>query len=223
MTHAPRVAALPPAVREDLNRRLHEGASDTEVLDWLDRLPKKPSARSPKPERARVEAEEVRAWRETGYRDWLAQREALDQARHLAAEVAELKQAVEEPMTENLARWLAAQYVVVSRAAARLAGSNPVDLKTLRVLCADVVALRRGDHYAERLRLDQERLELERQQSQRRLEELFWAWAQQPENKSKICQSGLTEAEKAARIREIFRYAPEPDEAEELCEPAAYI
>jgi hypothetical protein len=44
----------------------------------------------------------------------------------------------------------------------------------LRGLSADVVELRRGDHSAERLRLERERLELDRAQSTEKWEERFW-------------------------------------------------
>ncbi|MDA0578186.1 MAG: hypothetical protein O3B24_08810 [Verrucomicrobia bacterium] len=37
------------------------------------------------------------------------------------------------------------------------AGEDAHDWKTLRELCSDVVALRKGDHSAERLKLERER------------------------------------------------------------------
>ena len=85
----------------------------------------------------------------------------------------------------------------------------------MRGLTADVVALRRGDHYAERLRIEREHLELDREQSKERMEKCFWEWAEKPENKGRICDSGLSAEEKTARIREIFGVAraPEPPPA----------
>ena len=38
------------------------------------------------------------------------------------------------------------------------ASVNPEDWERLRELCRDLVALRRGDHNAERLKLDRERI-----------------------------------------------------------------
>ena len=38
------------------------------------------------------------------------------------------------------------------------AGKTPEDWKALHGLCRDLVALRKGDHSAERLKLDRERL-----------------------------------------------------------------
>ena len=105
----------------------------------------------------------------------------------LSAEVAGLKKAGAEVLTDALAHWLSAHYVVAAKTAARNAGPEGIDLLTLRVLSADVVALRRGDHYTERLRIERERLELDREQSKGRVEKLFWEWAEKPENKGRIC------------------------------------
>jgi hypothetical protein len=74
----------------------------------------------------------------------------------------------------------------------------------LRGLIADVVALRRGDHSAERLSVEREQLELNRQLLKERMETLFWEWAAKRENKSRICGSALSTKEKAERIRQIF-------------------
>jgi hypothetical protein len=134
--------------------------------------------------------------------------------RALSAEVAGLKEAGGESLTDTLAHWLAAHYVVAARAAEREAGGSEIELQTLRGLSADVVALRRGDHYAERLRIERERLELDRAQANDRMEALFMEWAQRPENKSRICDRGLSEDEKAKRIREIFGRSGSPDSEE---------
>ena len=63
-------------------------------------------------------------------------------------------------MTDSQALWLAARYAVATRRVAETEG--PEGWRLLRELCADVVELRRGDHSAERLRLEREELEFER-------------------------------------------------------------
>jgi hypothetical protein len=94
--------------------------------------------------------------------------------------------------------------VAAAKTAARNGGAEGIDLKTLRALSADVVALRRGDHYAERLTIERAQLDLDREQSNERVEKRFWEWARKPENKSVICDSSLTADEKVERIRQIF-------------------
>jgi hypothetical protein len=122
--------------------------------------------------------------------------------RELLTEVSNLEQAGAEALTDTLAHWLTAHYVAAAKSAARNAGTKGMDLKTLRGLIADVVALRRGDHSAERLNIEREQLALNRQLSKERMEKLFWEWA--VENKDLICGSGLTAEEKAKRLRQIF-------------------
>ena len=107
--------------------------------------------------------------------------------RELLVEVSNLEKAGAEALTDTLAHWLTAHYVAAAKRAARNAGAKGMDLKTLRGLIADVVALRRGDHSAERLTIEREQLDLNRQLSKERMEKLFWEWAKKPENKSRIC------------------------------------
>ncbi len=133
------------------------------------------------------------------------QQHLLQHVRQLAAEVAELKREGAAPLTDDLAQWIAAQFVVAARAAARNAADGCVDLKTLRGLCADVVALQRGDHGAARLKLERERLDLHLQEARERSEAFCIEWARDPENHGKIAGNTLTKEEQAKRIREIFR------------------
>jgi hypothetical protein len=79
----------------------------------------------------------------------------------MRGEVILLKEATKEPLTNILAQFLSAQYVVALRSAVRKAGGKPLDLKTLQALCGDVAALRRGDQNADRLCVERERLILE--------------------------------------------------------------
>ena len=133
--------------------------------------------------------------------------------REIVAEVASLKEAGAEALTDTLAHWLTAHYVTAAKRAAANAGPDGLDLTVLRGLIADVVALRRGDHSAERLSVEREQLELNRQLLKERMETLFWEWAKKPENKSRICNRGLSAEEKAERIRQIFGTS-DPSDAE---------
>jgi hypothetical protein len=67
------------------------------------------------------------------------------------------------PLTETLAHWLAARYAVATRRLAETEGRE--GWRLLREMCGDIVELRRGDHSAERLQIDRERLKLEREKS----------------------------------------------------------
>jgi hypothetical protein len=80
-------------------------------------------------------------------------------AREMAAEIGELQPADAPPLTDQMAGWLTVRYLLaVRKLVEKNAGSKP-DLKVLREFCHDVVALRRGDHSAVRLKIEQERLD----------------------------------------------------------------
>lgn len=54
----------------------------------------------------------------------------------------------------------ATRYMAVIKLLGVAAGEDANDWKTLRELCSDVVVLRKGDHSAERLKLERERVRL---------------------------------------------------------------
>lgn len=125
---------------------------------------------------------------------WCA--EALAAVRELGDEVQALKQASAEPLTDSLAQFLAAQYVLAARDAVREANGERMDLKLLRALCADALALRRGDHTAARLRLDHERFE-EEARKRRAVEEA----AKQEANRPKaITSETINRIQEAAKL-----------------------
>jgi len=122
----------------------------------------------------------------------------------MAAETAALRQPGGGTVADTLAEWLATRYVIAGRALADQAADDGLDLATLTKLTSDVVALRKGDHSAERLRIERERLELERERSEQFMQARFEEWLKQPGMVERICGPKLTEDEKHARLRQIF-------------------
>ena len=126
----------------------------------------------------------------------MRRQEALDLARQLAAESGELQPAGAPPLTDQMAVWLTARYLLAVRKLAEKNNGGEPDLKVLREFCHDVVALRRGDHSAARLKIEQERLERDR--------------AETEAAKKHLEDKKLTGAQKRARMLELFGVAPEP-------------
>lgn len=56
----------------------------------------------------------------------------------------------------------------------------------MRTVCADLVALRRGDHYVERLHLESERIEATRQLTREKKELEFEEWLKRPDMQEKV-------------------------------------
>jgi hypothetical protein len=75
----------------------------------------------------------------------------------MAAEASELEKAVDGSITDAVAMWLAPQYALAAREKlAQLTGQDR--LRFLRAFVHDWTLLRQGDHTAERLRIERERL-----------------------------------------------------------------
>lgn len=110
-------------------------------------------------------------------------------------------------MADRLALWLVARYVVATRLLRDK--DDEESFRLLRELCADVVDLRKGDHSAERLRIECEELEFEREQVREKTEEEFWEWVLQPEHREQICRGFRTREEKAKLFNKIFGVNPD--------------
>jgi hypothetical protein len=208
ITRNGKIARLPKAVRDELNRRLSDGEPGNQLVTWLNDLPEVQNVVTAEFGGRPVREQNLSEWKQGGYQDWLRQQEALELVRGLSAEGEELQAATAEPLTEKLVVWLAARYAVATRKLAGQEGNTELDWQRLRELCGDVVALRRGDHSAARLKIEQERLERDRQQTEEDLVEHFQRWAKNPRVRDWICRDCLSEEEKARRMREVFGLAP---------------
>ena len=205
MIHKGKIGKLPKAVREELNRRLDNGGQGRQLLTWLNSLPEVQAVVAAEFGGKPIRKQNLSEWRNGGYAHWLQQQEVLDMARQLSADTGE-----SQPLTDHMAVWITARYLMVIQ---KLAGKNPEgepDLKVLREFCHDVVALRRGDHSAARLKIEQERLERDRQETEAEAVEHFKRWAGNSKVREAICGKCLNEEEKMARMHEIFGISPKP-------------
>jgi hypothetical protein len=212
LTHKGKIGKLPKAVREELNRRMENGGQGRQLLEWLNSLPEVQAVIAAEFEGKPVRKQNLSEWRKHGYEKWLRQQEALDMARQLASDVGELQPAGAPPLADQMAVWLIARYLV---AVQKLAEKNPdgeLDLKVLRDLCRDVVAVRRGDNSDARLKMEQERMEREREKTEEEIVAHFQRWAKNSTVRDLICQDNLSPEEKEARMREIFGLSPKPPE-----------
>jgi hypothetical protein len=72
------------------------------------------------------------------------------------------------------------------------------------------VAVRRGDHSGARLKMEQERLEREREKTEEEVIAHFQRWVKNPGMRDWICQAWISPEEREARLREIFGREPKP-------------
>ena len=183
MTGTGKIARLPRAIREELNRRMADGQMGKELLPWLNGLPKVKALLAEQFAGRPISKQNLYDWRVGGYGVWQARQELLAEARAVAADAKGLASTTEGPVSDHLAAVLAVRY------AAALAGWNGEvteefreKVRVLRSLCQDVAKLRQGDHNGARLGLAWERMERERKKAE----------------------------ERARRFRELLRAEPKP-------------
>jgi len=203
MTRNGKIARLPRAVRLELNRRLQNGEQGKKLVAWLNALPDVQAIVAAEFGGKIIREQNLSEWKQGGYRDWQAQQEALEIAGRLGEDAAEWAREDRAPLTDTVAHWLAARYAVATRRVAETGGRE--GWRLLREMCGDVVELRKGDHSAERLRIERERLELEKAKSEEQIRQKL------PELVKKFGTNGgsLSEEERAQRMREIFGLPPE--------------
>jgi hypothetical protein len=150
-----------------------------------------------------INDENLSQWRRGGYRDWEMQQAALAETQRVLSEGAELDKVGEKALADKLAAWLLGRYAVATRKLIENE-DDAAAWKLLREVCHDLVALRRGDHGAEWLRLEQEKLDLHRRRHAREEK----AAQAESETASKPATPVLSAEEKERRWRQIFGMQP---------------
>ena len=206
-----KIARLPREIREELNRRLQNGEQSGPLLAWLNAQPKVALFLAQDFGGVAISKQNLCEWRAGGFAEWQARQETLAQARELAADAGEITAATDGRLTDHLATVLAVRY------AAALQGWNGEvtvefmkKLRAMRGLCQDIVELRRGDHSGARLKIEQERLEREREKTEAEVVEHFQRWLKNPEVRDLVCQNWISPEERERRMREIFGLEPQP-------------
>ena len=161
MTRDAKIARLPQPIREQINRRLQNGEAGQQIADWLDTLPEITALMAAEFDGRPINETNLVSWRLGGYRKWEAQQEALDAVRQFGADAAELTQAAGGQLADHLALCLTARIAVALREPAAGGDEAAGQWHRLRQLCADLVALRKGDHNAQWLRIEREKLDVE--------------------------------------------------------------
>ena len=153
MNEAPKgkIGRLPMAIHEQVNRRLEQGERARTLVAWLNTQPEVQTLLAAVFAGKPVREQNLSAWRKNGCQKWLLHHRAWD-----------LTQATtptpDQPLTDQMTGWVTAHYLLAIRKLMEASPGGGPDLKTLRALLQDVVAVRRGDHRAARVQMEWERL-----------------------------------------------------------------
>jgi len=148
-----KIARLPGAVRDELNRRLHNGALGRELLPWLNTLPEVQRVLAQRFASRPITEDNISAWRHGGFQDWLLQEERRVRLRELSDQCPERDPALRARRItayaeEYLALELAEELERLSAIPSREARS-----KQLQHLCRELCRLQNSHSRNRELRL----------------------------------------------------------------------
>jgi hypothetical protein len=158
MTRNGKIARLPRDLRHQLNRRMADGEPGIRLVEWLNGLEQVKQVMAQDFNGREISEQNLSEWKQGGHQDWLARQEAVACARELAGDASELAEAADGSLADHLSVVLSARYAaLVSGWNGEMDDEFRRKVRALRTLCQDIAELRRGDHTAERLRLDLDR------------------------------------------------------------------
>src|ERR1022692_2843060 len=140
MTRKGKIARLPQAIREQINRRLQNGAEGKQIAEWLNALPEAFAVLAAEFDGQPINEVNLSNWKLGGYHDWEAQQEALEAVRRFGSDAAELSQAAGGQLADQLAVCLTARIAVALQRPPSGDDDPAEQLRRLRELCADLVA-----------------------------------------------------------------------------------
>lgn len=186
-----KIGRLPWAVRNDLCERIRDGAPSSELLEWVNKQP----VLKGKPQ---INAQNITDWRGTGYADWLKASERSEHLRKYAETAQHIVSATGGDPTAVGSRILAGKLLDMLEAA---------DEETAIDFANAVAKLRKGEHDAEKLKLESrkadladENLKLEKEKFRRLTCETFLRWYENKTAAGIAAGSGSNEDKIAALL-----------------------
>lgn len=167
-----KIARLPLAVREELNRRiLEQSHTCREMAAWLNSLPEGKAvcervARARGAASSSIRMNDVSRWQRSGFLEWLRQRENAEETREMAKWSVQLAKASGENVSEQAAKVLSGQILELLEGIVKLQrkqkAENPHQLeevaRAVNSLAKSLASVRQADHNRLRLTQAQEKL-----------------------------------------------------------------
>jgi hypothetical protein len=177
-----KIARLPRAVREQLNIRLDDGQEAAEILPWLNDLPEVRQAMTQHFNGSTLSPQNLSAWRQGGFQEWLLHRQLFDSASHMREHVGELQEVLNSEAADGVPHTLA-DYMV-TQLSVRFAAfmghwdGTPVNaqLGTLLKIGQFLLKLQQAAYRAEREALELPRLRRQAAREHEAQLEMAAAW-----------------------------------------------
>lgn len=108
-----KIARLPLAIREEVNRRLREGEPGPKILAWLHTLPEVLKVLDEHFREEPISPQNLSEWRQGGYAEWLERLEQVERTKELAAYGYELAQKNNGGAADGAAAILGGQFLEI--------------------------------------------------------------------------------------------------------------
>src|SRR5262245_7816683 len=179
MSRIGKIASLPRPLREELNHRMERNVPARILAEWLNSLPEVQALLRDSFDGHPINEQNLCNWRNGGFQEWQTRQEFLERLHLFSEDTAEIEEK-SAGMADYAARLLSIHFAIALQqiSFAPPASSDPADpsseqappprthssiinsplspLKPLYALARAVSSLRRGDHSAARLKLQQQ-------------------------------------------------------------------
>lgn len=153
MTRNGKIARLPRATREELNRRLDDGQMAATILRWLNKDMVVQDILLRQFSGAPVSKQNLSEWRQGGHQDWLRHRQTCELVRQMKEQADNLEEETGgEAVSDQLATVLAAELARTAKELMKETTDPAERWERLQELLGQLTRLRREDHQAMRLR-----------------------------------------------------------------------
>lgn len=208
-----KIARLPLAIREELNRRLLENEPARKIMAWINPLPETISVCDEFGEQP-IDDRNISDWRHGGYQDWLNRRDRLEHTRELATFAGKLARANGSSISEGAAAIASGRILELLEAC-----EEKLEPEALGEIISGLTNLRKAeigqarvDLGHEVLKRKDEELLLSRERFKRETCELFLKWYENQAARE-VAGSTSTNAEKLERLGQLMfgdDWAPSP-------------
>jgi hypothetical protein len=216
-----KIGRLPARLREEVNRRLHDGQSAGQILPWLNAEPDTLKALELYFEGEAISAQNLSAWRNGGFRKWLKQQQDIEETKARAQISLDLAKASGGNLSEGALAMLTGEVLEMVQEFADLrAAGGEIDPKLLTAINKSLIAARGRELESQTLNLNKKKLKqkdrelaLAEEKFQLQFCEGFLKWYGD-EKVRRIAESGEHKDVKMDRLRQLLFGAP-PRKGEE--------
>jgi hypothetical protein len=187
-----KIARLPHAIREQLNRLLLDGRWGKDILPWLNSQPEVRAILDAFYDGEPVSKQNLSNWRRGGYRDWLAHQQNMEAVKSLGANAKELDEAGGGRLAERLAVCMTARIAREFNELVSLKRPAAVKFRKFCALCSQHVALWRTGQNEKWVELERERLKIQGKLADIRRRGMPWKMNLEFANGKKMSLGGHT-------------------------------